>query len=195
MPWTPGGPSSIGRPKAWTSPACFTGRKRPLPASRSDCAEEQDHGLELALDHQLIELAGPALDDGRAVEIDLPIRNSNRTVAAMLSGKVAKAYGEDGLPEDTIKVKFNGSAGQSFGAFLANGNQHRSGRRHERLHGQRDVRRQDSGLSGPQSRLRPRGKYHHRQRRPVRGPLAGGPSSTASPASASASATAASKRW
>ena len=85
------------------------------------CAEEQDHGLELALDHQLIELAGPALDDGRAVEIDLPIRNSNRTVAAMLSGKVAKGYGEDGLPEDTIKVKFSGSAGQSFGAFLAKG--------------------------------------------------------------------------
>ncbi len=85
------------------------------------CAEEQDHGLELALDHKLIELAGPALDDGRAVEIDLPIRNSNRTVAAMLSGKVAKGYGEDGLPEDTIKVKFSGSAGQSFGAFLAKG--------------------------------------------------------------------------
>ncbi len=85
------------------------------------CSEEQDHGLERALDHQLIELAQPALESKQQVEIDLPISNSNRTVGAMLSGRISKKYGEDGLPPETIKVKFSGSAGQSFGAFLAQG--------------------------------------------------------------------------
>jgi len=83
--------------------------------------EDQDHGLEKALDHQLIKLAKPALDKQETVRIDLPIRNSNRTVGAMLSGEVAKLYGEDGLPYDTIQTTFTGSAGQSFGAFLAKG--------------------------------------------------------------------------
>ncbi|PKB80057.1 MAG: glutamate synthase large subunit [SAR202 cluster bacterium Io17-Chloro-G9] len=85
------------------------------------CSERQDHGLVHALDHQLIKLARPALENREPVEFDLPIHNSNRTVGAMLSGKVAKKYGEDGLPEDTIKVKLSGSAGQSFAAFLAKG--------------------------------------------------------------------------
>ena len=83
--------------------------------------DEQDHGLEFALDHQLIAQAVPAIDQGKQVEIDLPIRNSNRTVGAMLSGKVAKNYGEEGLPEGTIRINLTGSAGQSFGAFLAKG--------------------------------------------------------------------------
>ena len=85
------------------------------------CCEKQDHGLESALDHQLIAAAQPALDNQQAVKINLPIRNSNRTVGAMLSGKIAKRYGEDGLPPETIKIHFTGSAGQSFGAFLAKG--------------------------------------------------------------------------
>ena len=85
------------------------------------CSEEQDHGLDLALDHQLISLARPAIENAQPVEIDLPIRNSNRTVGAMLSGQVAKKYGEDGLPPDTINIHFSGSAGQSFGAFLSKG--------------------------------------------------------------------------
>jgi glutamate synthase (NADPH/NADH) large chain len=83
--------------------------------------EEQDHGLDLALDHQLIALAQPAIEEQQPVEIRLPIKNSNRTVGAMLSGKIAKKYGEDGLPPDTIKIHLTGSAGQSFGAFLAEG--------------------------------------------------------------------------
>ncbi|MDE2780264.1 MAG: glutamate synthase large subunit [Chloroflexota bacterium] len=83
--------------------------------------DDQDHGLELALDHQLIAESKPALDHAEAVKIELPIRNSNRTVGAMLSGKVAKKYGEDGLPPGTIKINLAGSAGQSFGAFLAKG--------------------------------------------------------------------------
>ncbi|MBL8534122.1 MAG: glutamate synthase subunit alpha [Betaproteobacteria bacterium] len=83
--------------------------------------ETQDHGLEKALDHRLIELAGPALERGEKVAIDMPIRNLNRTVGTMLSSEVARRYGLAGLPDDTIHVKFAGSAGQSFGAFLSRG--------------------------------------------------------------------------
>ena len=85
------------------------------------CCKEQDHGLEKALDHQLIALSQPALEHKQPVEIQLPIRNSNRTVGAMLSGQITKRYGEDGLPPETIKIHFSGSAGQSFAAFLAKG--------------------------------------------------------------------------
>ena len=83
--------------------------------------DEQDHGLEFALDHQLIELATPAIERQESVMMDLPIRNSNRTVGAMLSGKIAMKYGEDALPAGTVRVNLTGSAGQSFGAFLAEG--------------------------------------------------------------------------
>ena len=85
------------------------------------CCEEQDHGLEQALDHQLIALSQPALDHKQPVEIKLPIRNHNRAVGAMLSGRITKRYGEEGLPPETIQLHFNGSAGQSFGAFLVEG--------------------------------------------------------------------------
>jgi glutamate synthase (NADPH/NADH) large chain len=83
--------------------------------------ETQDHGLTKALDNQLIELARPALEQGEKVAIDLPVRNINRTVGAMLSGRVAQKHGHAGLPEDTIHVKLTGTAGQSFAAFLARG--------------------------------------------------------------------------
>jgi len=82
---------------------------------------EQDHGLAAALDNQLIELARPALEHRARVYCELPIRNVNRTVGTMLSGQVARRYGQAGLPDDTIHFKFTGSAGQSFGAFLARG--------------------------------------------------------------------------
>jgi glutamate synthase (NADPH/NADH) large chain len=85
------------------------------------CVISQDHGLEEALDHKLIELAQDALENKTPVEFKMPIRNVHRTVGAMLSGEVAKRYGSPGLPTDTIQIKFNGSAGQSFGAFLAEG--------------------------------------------------------------------------
>uniref|UniRef100_UPI0035B3F92C glutamate synthase-related protein n=1 Tax=Thauera aminoaromatica TaxID=164330 RepID=UPI0035B3F92C len=83
--------------------------------------ETQDHGLDKALDRQLVALAKPALEKGEKVNIDLPVRNINRTVGAMLSGEVAKRYGHAGLPNDTIHIRLNGTAGQSFGAFLARG--------------------------------------------------------------------------
>jgi glutamate synthase (NADPH) large chain len=83
--------------------------------------ESQDHRLHRALDHTLIKAAEPALTQGERVTLDLPIRNVNRTVGAMLSGDVAKRFGDEGLPDGTIAVKFTGTAGQSFGAFLARG--------------------------------------------------------------------------
>jgi glutamate synthase domain-containing protein 2/glutamate synthase domain-containing protein 1/glutamate synthase domain-containing protein 3 len=81
----------------------------------------QDHGLDKALDQRLITMSKVALDHKDRVNFSMPIRNANRTVGAMLSGEVAKRYGEDGLPEDTIHIDFEGSAGQSFAAFLAKG--------------------------------------------------------------------------
>ncbi|MDD2659065.1 MAG: glutamate synthase large subunit [Methylococcales bacterium] len=83
--------------------------------------ERQEHGLEKALDHVLIAQAQPALENGQAVIINTPICNVNRTFGAMLSGEVAKRYGHKGLPDDTIAIKVKGTAGQSFGAFLAQG--------------------------------------------------------------------------
>jgi glutamate synthase (NADPH/NADH) large chain/glutamate synthase (ferredoxin) len=85
------------------------------------CVQKQDHGLADVLDNKLIELCKPALEQGDKVTLDLPIRNVNRTVGTMLSSRIAKKYGLEGLPEDTIKIKFSGSAGQSFGAFLSRG--------------------------------------------------------------------------
>jgi glutamate synthase domain-containing protein 2/glutamate synthase domain-containing protein 1/glutamate synthase domain-containing protein 3 len=83
--------------------------------------EPQNHGLDKALDHELIALAEPALERRQPVRIERPIRNIHRTVGAMLSGEVAMRYGHPGLPEDTIWGRFHGNAGQSFGAFLARG--------------------------------------------------------------------------
>ncbi|MEN9314923.1 MAG: Ferredoxin-dependent glutamate synthase 1, partial [Pseudomonadota bacterium] len=85
------------------------------------CVETQDHGLSSALDNKLIELARPALEKKEKVSFILPINNVNRTVGTMLSGEVARRYGHDGLADDTIHIQFNGSSGQSFGAFLARG--------------------------------------------------------------------------
>jgi glutamate synthase (NADPH/NADH) large chain len=83
--------------------------------------ERQEHGLEKALDNRLIELAAPALERREKVTIETPIRNINRTVGTMLSHEIAKRYGHEGLADDTIHVRLAGSAGQSFGAFLARG--------------------------------------------------------------------------
>jgi glutamate synthase domain-containing protein 3 len=85
------------------------------------CVQAQDHGLDQALDFKLIDHAREALDEKRPVEFRLPIRNVHRTVGAMLSGEIARRYGSEGLPDDTVRFQFTGSAGQSFGAFLAHG--------------------------------------------------------------------------
>ena len=82
---------------------------------------QQDHGLEKALDHKLIAQARAALEKGERVSFISPVRNVNRTVGTMLSGEVAKKYGHAGLPDDTIHIQLQGTAGQSAGAFLAHG--------------------------------------------------------------------------
>jgi glutamate synthase (NADPH/NADH) large chain len=96
-----------------------------LPAAQPGVAirhcEEQDHGLDRALDHELIRQAQPALETGEPVRIEIAIRNHNRTFGAMLSGRVAERYGHAGLPDDTISIRARGTAGQSFCAWLAHG--------------------------------------------------------------------------
>ena len=82
---------------------------------------EQDHGLERTLDNDLIRAAAPALERRMPVELHAFIRNADRTVGTMLGYEVTKRYGGQGLPEDTIKITFTGSAGQSFGAFIPRG--------------------------------------------------------------------------
>ncbi len=83
--------------------------------------EEQHHKIEEILDHHLIEKAQPAIEEKESVTIHMPIKNTDRTTGAMLSGRIAKKYGSEGLPDGCFKARFAGSAGQSFGAFLVPG--------------------------------------------------------------------------
>jgi glutamate synthase (NADPH/NADH) large chain len=92
----------------------------PAGAARR-CTTGQDHGLQKALDHELIALAADALDSGRRVRIELPVRNVNRTVGTMLGAEVTRRYGGRALPDGTVDITLTGSAGQSLGAFLPRG--------------------------------------------------------------------------
>ena len=83
--------------------------------------EGQYHGLDKAIDHELISKALTAIETQKSIEFDMPITNTNRTVGTMLSHEIAKRYGNNGLPDNTITVNLVGTAGQSFGAFLAKG--------------------------------------------------------------------------
>ncbi len=85
------------------------------------CSKQQEHGLQKALDQQLIEQAQEAIESGSPVEITSPVSNVNRTVGTLLGHHVTKAHGGQGLPKDTITVLMTGSAGQSFGAFVPSG--------------------------------------------------------------------------
>ncbi|KAM0039067.1 putative glutamate synthase (NADH) [Helianthus debilis subsp. tardiflorus] len=91
------------------------------PDAAQTCVQKQDHGLDMALDQQLIELAKPAVEKGLPVYIESPICNVNRAVGTMLSHEVTKRYHAEGLPAGTVHIKLNGSAGQSIGAFLCPG--------------------------------------------------------------------------
>ena len=91
------------------------------PEVATHCVTTQDHGLERAIDNQLIERARPAIESATPVEITMPIRNINRTACTMLSAEVSRKWGEAGLPPETIRLNFSGSAGQSFCAFGAKG--------------------------------------------------------------------------
>jgi glutamate synthase (NADPH/NADH) large chain len=85
------------------------------------CTRSQDHKIHTILDREIVRKAQPAIEKSLPVELDLAIGNTDRAVGAMLSGEVAKRYGNAGLQDNTITVNFKGSAGQSFGAFLAAG--------------------------------------------------------------------------
>ena len=96
------------------------------PAERGDgvgvCKSvQQDHGVERSLDHQILEQVRPAIERGEKVSIALPIKNVHRTVGAFLAGEIARRHGAAGLPEGTLRLDFEGSAGQSFGAFAVSG--------------------------------------------------------------------------
>lgn len=86
------------------------------------CIQSQDHGLDQALDNiELLERCQDAIENKTPTQFEVPIGNINRTVCTILSHEITKKHGINGLPPDTINIKFNGSAGQSFGAFMANG--------------------------------------------------------------------------
>ncbi len=85
------------------------------------CSQEQDHGLDKALDQELIQQAQPALSDGTPVRIEIPVSNVNRTVGTLLGHHLTKNHGGEGLPDNTIDINMAGSAGQSFGAFVPKG--------------------------------------------------------------------------
>ncbi len=83
--------------------------------------EKQDHGLDKALDNELIRLSQEAIEEKKKIQMEVPVHNYNRCVGTMLSSEIAKRYGDEGLPDETILCKLKGSAGQSFGAFLSKG--------------------------------------------------------------------------
>jgi glutamate synthase (NADPH/NADH) large chain len=85
------------------------------------CVHRQDHGLEQALDHQILQQVRSALETATPIDVTLPVRNVHRSVGSMLSGEIARRYGSAGLPENTVRIQLSGSAGQSMGAFLAKG--------------------------------------------------------------------------
>jgi glutamate synthase domain-containing protein 3 len=84
-------------------------------------SQEQDHGIASAFDQQLLTLCKPALEQGKPIQLKLAVRNIHRTVGTMLAGEVTRRHGPLGLPEGTIKVRFEGTAGQSFGCFMVGG--------------------------------------------------------------------------
>jgi glutamate synthase domain-containing protein 3 len=83
--------------------------------------QDQDHGLEQALDHKILGQVHSTLETLSPIEVKLPVRNIHRSVGTMLSGEIARRYGSAGLPDDTVHIQLSGSAGQSMGAFLAKG--------------------------------------------------------------------------
>ena len=99
----------------------LTPAERPRAETKVTCSVKQEHGLGEALDNELIQRAGSALEEGKAVRLRMAIRNTNRTVGTMLSHALTTRYGEAGLPHGTIHVRFDGSAGQSYAAWLAPG--------------------------------------------------------------------------
>ena len=177
------------RPGAAAAPAGLP------PSVARRCVTAQDHGLATSLDNSLIVKCRTALDSRTPVAFTSPIRNSDRTVGTMLGAEVTRRYGGAGLPDDTIKLTFTGSAGQSFGAFVPRGMTmilvgDANDGFGKGLSGGRLVVFPPAGIDVPV-----RGEHHHRQRRRSTARRAARRSSAAWPASASACATAAPTWW
>ena len=98
---------------------CFPRRRG--RASACSRRKEQDHGIASAFDQRLLDACKPTLEQRKPVNLKFAVRNIHRTVGAMLSGEVTRRFGENGLPSGTIKIRFSGTAGQSFGCFLVDG--------------------------------------------------------------------------
>ena len=159
---------TIGRRAAWISPISSINPKCPTTWA-AYCQIPQDHGLDKALDNTvLLKLCEPALARKEKVTATLDIKNVNRVVGTILGSEITRRHGAAGLPEDTIKIHFRGSAGQSFGAFMPRGDDLDPGRRRQRLFGQGPFGRKNHPLSAGRLHLCGGGKHHHRQRRPLR---------------------------
>ena len=150
--WKRATPSSTGRRTASISRRSSTIR-RCRRASAATAPSKQDHGLDEALDYKLIDHAREAIDNQTPIEIKLPIRNVHRTVGAMLSGEIARKYGSAGLPDDTIQFRVHRLGRAEFRRVSGQGRHARTGRRRQRLRGQRAFRRPPDRLSA--ARLRP----------------------------------------
>ncbi len=138
------------------------------PGASLTRVHEQDHGLDAALDNELIRLADEALTDGTPVRLQLPVRNVNRTVGTMLGAEVTRRHGGAGLPEGTIDITFTGSAGQSFGAFLPKGLTLRLEGDGNDYVGKGLSGRPDRGAPRPRRAVQGRGQRHRRQHAALR---------------------------
>jgi glutamate synthase domain-containing protein 3 len=94
---------------------------QPFPGTDLYCTKSQNHGIEKQLDYKIFDQVLPAIENKQPVELSLEINNENRTFGTIISGEIARRYGDEGLPDDTIKINLRGYAGQSFGAFLSKG--------------------------------------------------------------------------
>ena len=130
----------------------------------------QDHGLDRALDKELIALCAPALESGEPVRAQLTIRNVNRTVGHHARGEVTRRHGGAGLPDDTIDLTFTAPPASRSGRSCPRGHPAPGGRR-QRLRRQGPVRRPGGRATGPRGCFRRRGADHRRQRHRVRGDL------------------------
>lgn len=101
--------------------AILTPARKPHPDVETFCTTTQKHGMELQIDNELIRECQPAIEDGKHVELAIPVQNINRALGTMLSHEVSKKWGAKGLPDGTIHIRCKGSAGQSVGAWLAHG--------------------------------------------------------------------------
>ena len=159
------------------------------------CTKAQDHGLDQALDQELIAQAAPALERGERVEIDVPVRNVNRTVGTMLGSTLTRKCGGEGLPDDTITVHLRGLGRPELRRVRAPGHHAAARGRRQRLHGQGALGRQDRGAS-PTAR---RSSSPRRTSSPATSrstaPPAARPTSAAWSGSASACATRVPPRW